>query len=66
MEYKGIEYNIRMRPEPNEWAWTIFPPKAKPIEGSVRGRRQRAIVAAHAAIDRWLRSRPAQSNQSSN
>jgi hypothetical protein len=62
MEYKGIEYNIRIRPEANEWGWTVYPPNAKPIEGSIKGTRERAIVAAHDAIDRWLKNLPGQSN----
>ena len=62
MTYRGIEYNIRIRPGANEWMWTIYPPDAKPIEGSVKGARQRAVVAVHDAIDKWLKNRPGQSD----
>jgi hypothetical protein len=62
MEYKGIEYNIRIRAGPNEWTWTIHPPSSKPVEGRITGSRERAAVAAHAAIDRWLKNRPVQSD----
>lgn len=57
MEYKGIAYNIRMRAGPHEWAWTIYPPDSKAIDGSITGSRERAVVAIHAAIDKWLKNR---------
>ena len=58
MEYNGIKYNIRMRAGPHEWTWTIYPPDSKAIDGSITGSRERAVVAAQAAIDKWLKNRP--------
>jgi hypothetical protein len=56
MEYKGIPFSIRLRPGPNAWAWTVYPPHGAPIEGNVKGRRERAIIKVQDTIDNWLKN----------
>jgi hypothetical protein len=58
MRYRGVLYEIRSLPEKNRWAWEIHPPGGKSIGGNVAGQRQRAVVAAKDAIDRWWKRSP--------
>jgi hypothetical protein len=55
VEYRGILYEIRIRPVPNEWAWIIHLPNSIAVEGGVKGTRDRATVSIHATIDKWLK-----------
>jgi len=55
MEYKGIEYEIRLRPGNEEWSWTIKPTASTSYSGETRGSRQFAEIAAKQAIERWLK-----------
>jgi hypothetical protein len=56
MTYRGIEYTITSQGK--EWVWSVQPPDGKPIEGTVRGIKFRAIIAAETAIDQWLKDNP--------
>jgi hypothetical protein len=56
MEYKGIRYDIRIAPAPNEWVWVVHLPHEK--QGSVKGTRGRAELAAKDAIDVFCREHP--------
>jgi len=55
MKYKGIEYEIRLRPGNEEWSWTIKPATSTSYSGEARGSRQFAEFAARQAIERWLK-----------
>jgi len=55
MKYKGIEYEIRLRPGNEEWSWTIKPATSISYSGEARGSRQFAEFAARQAIERWLK-----------
>jgi hypothetical protein len=55
MKYKGIEYEIRLRPGNEEWSWTIKPTTSTSHSGEARGSRQFAEFAARQAIERWLK-----------
>jgi hypothetical protein len=57
MEHRGIEFVVRARPGKNEWTWTIYPAGAVASEGNFKGARKRAVLAACAAIDKWLKRR---------
>ena len=58
MEYKGVGYQILARPGKNKWSWTVYLGVAKSKNGETSGPRQRAVIAARAAIDLWLRQNP--------
>lgn len=57
MEYKGIKYEIKIAPGPNEWVWVVHLPN--PRHGSVKGSRARAVDAARRAIDTFCKQNPA-------
>ena len=57
VEYKGIQYDVKMGPGQNLWVWTVHTPRPK--HGSVNGSRDRAIVAAQGVITRWCYQHPA-------
>jgi hypothetical protein len=56
MKYRGIEYIIKSQGK--EWTWSVLPPDDKPIEGTVKGIKFRAMIAAEMAIDQWLKDHP--------
>lgn len=58
MEYNGVKFQIRARPGKNKWSWTVYLGVAKSKNGETSGPRQRAVIAARAAIDLWLRQDP--------
>jgi hypothetical protein len=58
VEYKGIKYEIKIAPGPNEWVWTVHLPEAQ-RQGAVKGPRTRAEIAAQTAIDAFCREHPA-------
>jgi hypothetical protein len=55
MDHNGIEYTIRAKPAPAQWAWSVRLPNGETRQGYVKGMRAQAEVAAMAAIDVWLR-----------
>ena len=57
MEYKGIRYDIEIAPGPNEWAWVVHLPRER--QGSVKGSRDRADIAAKSVIDAFCKEHPA-------
>jgi len=58
VEYKGIKYEIKIAPGPNEWVWIVHLPQA-PRQGAVKGPRTRAEIAAQTAIDAFCKEHPA-------
>jgi hypothetical protein len=66
MEYRGVAYEIRAHLEKNRWNWTIYPAAGVSRKGEITGPRQRAIVAAQQAIDRWLKKNPSAKSNSDN
>lgn len=56
MEYRGIKYDIKIAPGPNEWVWVVHTPNPK--QGSVKGHRARAVTAAQRAIQEYCRQHP--------
>ncbi len=65
MEHKGVRYQIRARPGKNKWSWTVYLDVAKSKSGETSGPRQRAVIAARAAIDLWLRQNPSAESKTS-
>ena len=65
MQYKGVRYQILARPGKNKWRWTVYLDIAKSKNGETSGPRQRAVIAARAAIDRWLRQNPSAESKTS-
>jgi hypothetical protein len=56
MQYLGIKYEIKIAPGPNEWVWEVHIPK--PRTGSVKGARERAVLAAEIVIRKYCREHP--------
>ena len=51
MEHRGIRFDVKMAVGRNEWVWTVHTPKPK--QGKVSGAREKAVAAAHRAIQQW-------------
>ena len=64
MNYRGVAYKIRAQLEKNRWNWTIYPAAGVSLKGEITGPRQRAVVAAQQAIDRWLKKNPSAKSNS--
>jgi hypothetical protein len=56
MQYRGIQYDVKVGVRRHEWVWVVHTPT--PRQGSVIGLRQGAIFSAERAIDRWCKSKP--------
>jgi len=58
MEYRGVQYAIRIGINRGLWQLAVYLPDRKsPSERPVIGKRQDAEIAAHAIIDAWLKKR---------
>jgi hypothetical protein len=57
MEYRGIEFEIKIGTQRDEWVWTVhtIEPKTVRVEGS----RDWAVARAKAFINAWCRRHPA-------
>jgi hypothetical protein len=58
MQYRGIEYDIRVGIGRNEWVWVIH--TRKPRQGKSIGSRNTAVFHAEKAIDTWCTRFPEQ------
>jgi hypothetical protein len=58
MEHRGIHYDVKMGAGHNVWIWTVHTPNPK--QGTVQGRRERAVAAAEKAINNWCSQRQAE------
>jgi hypothetical protein len=56
MEYRGIQYDIKMGAGQDVWVWTVHTPNPK--RGVVTGARVTAIRAAEKAIQQWCYQHP--------
>lgn len=51
MKYRDVEYQVvQLVDDPTKWRWTVWKDD-RPIEGEVRGSKQRAIALAQVRID---------------
>ncbi len=53
--HRGIEFGVNDNRD-GTWLWAYYPKIGQGVaeRGTIKGSRQDAIVAANAAIDRWL------------
>jgi hypothetical protein len=49
MKHRGINYEITIAREPNEWVWVVHTPHQK--QGSLKGTRDRAVTTAKLCIE---------------
>ena len=56
MEYRGIEYQIKIGINKHEWVWFIRTSPTK--QGKVSGPRDDAVYAAVRAIEQWCYQHP--------
>jgi hypothetical protein len=58
MEYRGVQYAIRIGINRGRWQLAVYLPDRKsPAERPVIGKRKDAEIAAHVIIDAWLKKR---------
>lgn len=55
MEYRGIEYEVKISTEPRKWIWVVHTPNPK---RGVTASRKLAISIARRTIDIWCRKNP--------
>jgi hypothetical protein len=57
MEYRGIQFDIKMGMGRHECVWTVHTPTPK--QGKISGTRDKAVRAAKKAIQQWCYQHPA-------
>jgi hypothetical protein len=57
MQFKGLEFDIKIAMGAQSWVWTVYTPRPK--QGFITGSREAAIAAAHKAIIAWCYKNPA-------